>query len=69
MYVVEIPLGEVATGSYLWSDLVLVELRKAPNQSVPLSLEIATTFGRSHGPRQPLLTVVSDGDGCSPSMT
>jgi hypothetical protein len=30
MYVVEIPLGELATGLYLWSDLVLAELRKAP---------------------------------------
>jgi hypothetical protein len=30
MYVVEIPLGEIATGLHLWSDLVLAELRKAP---------------------------------------
>jgi hypothetical protein len=30
MYFVEIPLGEIATGLHLWSDLVLVELRKAP---------------------------------------
>jgi hypothetical protein len=30
MYVVEIPLGEIATGLHLWRDLVLVEFRKAP---------------------------------------
>src|ERR1700757_5213885 len=39
-----------STRAWYWLNSV-----RPPSQRVPLSLEIVTTFGRSHGPKQPLI--------------
>jgi hypothetical protein len=39
-----------STRAWYWLNSVI-----PPSQSVPLSFEMVTTFGRSHGPKQPLI--------------